>query len=112
MITHAGMNSALDCVAGGVPMVAIPITHDQPNIAQRIAYHGCGEVVTLDQLTPEVLQQTVRLVLDEGRYRESARALSAEIRQLKGLERAADIVERVIDTRAPVLRGSGGAHFR
>jgi len=104
MITHAGMNSALDCIAQGVPMVAIPISHDQPNIAQRIVYHGCGEMVLLDQLTPETLARAVRQVLDDSRYRERARALSAEIRQLKGLERAANIVERVIETKAPVFR--------
>jgi zeaxanthin glucosyltransferase len=39
MITHAGMNSALECLAYGVPAVAIPITHDQRNIAQR----WCGQ---------------------------------------------------------------------
>ena len=85
-------------------MVAIPISHDQPNIAQRIVYHGCGEMVLLDQLTPETLARAVRQVLDDSRYRERARALSAEIRQLKGLERAANIVERVIETKAPVFR--------
>lgn len=104
MITHAGMNSALDCLAQGVPMVAIPIAHDQPNIAQRIVYHGCGEMVLLDHLSPESLARAVRQVLDDTRYRERTRALSAELRQLNGLERAADIVERVIETKAPVLQ--------
>ena len=29
-ITHAGLNTALECLGQGVPMVAIPIGYDQP----------------------------------------------------------------------------------
>jgi UDP:flavonoid glycosyltransferase YjiC (YdhE family) len=34
-ITQAGMNSALECRSAGVPMVAVPIAHDQPGISAR-----------------------------------------------------------------------------
>jgi len=36
-ITHAGLNTVLEALAQGVPRVAIPITHDQPGVASRIA---------------------------------------------------------------------------
>ena len=36
-ITHAGMNTTLESLNNGVPMVAIPIANDQPGIASRIA---------------------------------------------------------------------------
>jgi len=109
MITHAGMNSALDCIAHGGPMVAIPIAHDQPNIAQRIVYHGCGEVVILDQLTPETLRLAVRQVNDQPRYRERTQSLAVEIGRIRGLEPAADIVERAMETGSPVLRDAAGS---
>ena len=32
MVTQAGMNSTLECLSQGVPLVAIPITHDQLKI--------------------------------------------------------------------------------
>ena len=32
-ITHAGLNTALESLAAGVPMVAIPVTNDQPGVA-------------------------------------------------------------------------------
>ena len=44
-ITHAGLNTALESLAQGVPMVAIPISYDQPGVATRIAYHGVGEFI-------------------------------------------------------------------
>ncbi len=37
MVTHAGMNTTMECLKNGVPMVAIPVTNDQPGVAARIA---------------------------------------------------------------------------
>jgi zeaxanthin glucosyltransferase len=104
MVTHAGMNSALECLSYGVPMVAIPITHDQPNIAQRIAWTGTGTVVPLETLTVERLRDAVKGVLADPSYRTAALRLQQEIQQVNGLDRAADLVESVIHTGAPVLR--------
>jgi MGT family glycosyltransferase len=41
-ITHAGLNTALEALTQGVPMVAIPIGYDQPGVAARIAHYGVG----------------------------------------------------------------------
>jgi MGT family glycosyltransferase len=41
-ITHAGLNTALESLAQGVPQVAIPVTHDQPGVAARIADKQTG----------------------------------------------------------------------
>ncbi|MEG3864073.1 glycosyltransferase, partial [Microcoleus sp. herbarium12] len=37
-ITHAGMNTTLESLRNGVPLVAIPVANDQPGVAARIAY--------------------------------------------------------------------------
>lgn len=37
-ITHAGMNTTLESLSNGIPMVAIPIANDQPGVAARIAW--------------------------------------------------------------------------
>jgi hypothetical protein len=44
-ITHAGMNTVLESLAEGVPMVAIPIANDQPGMGARLAWSGSGAVV-------------------------------------------------------------------
>jgi UDP:flavonoid glycosyltransferase YjiC (YdhE family) len=99
-ITHAGLNTALESLAAGVPMVAIPVTNDQPGVAARIVYTGTGTVVPFRRLNRERLRRAVRRVLDEDGYRASARRLQTAIREANGLERAADIIEGAVGARS------------
>lgn len=93
-ITHAGLNTALESLAQGVPMVAIPVTNDQPGVAARIAWTRTGTVVPLRRLTVPRLRNAIRKVLDDPLYREGARRLQTAVQTANGLERAADIMER------------------
>jgi zeaxanthin glucosyltransferase len=101
-ITHAGMNTALECLTYGVPMVAIPITNDQPGVASRIAWIGAGEIVPLNKLTATKLETALKLVLTNESYRQNAIRLKQSIAQSGGVNRAADIIELAISTRKPV----------
>jgi zeaxanthin glucosyltransferase len=92
-ITHAGMNTALEALTCGVPMVAIPVTNDQPGVAARIAYHGTGTVVPLRRLTPNRLRRAIHEVLAAPRYRDNALRLQAAIQSIDGLTQAAEIIE-------------------
>jgi MGT family glycosyltransferase len=103
-ITHAGLNTALESLSHGLPMVAIPITNDQPGVASRLEWLGVAEVVQPRKLSIERLLAAVRKVLDDRRYRENARRRQEEIRQVNGLSRAADLVEEAFLTRRAVLR--------
>lgn len=96
-ITHAGLNTALEALTNGVPMVAIPITNDQPGVAARVRWTGSGEVVPLKQLTASSLREAVSNLLTKTHYRNNARKLQAEIAALKPLERVSEIVESVLE---------------
>jgi hypothetical protein len=102
-ITHAGLNTALESLARGVPMVAIPITNDQPGVARRLEWLGLAEVVLPRQLTAARLREAVERVLGDPGYRMRARERAHEIASLDGVGRAADIVERAFLTNSPVL---------
>ena len=62
-ITHAGLNTALESLSAGVPMVAIPITNDQPGVASRLAWLGAAEVVPPAKLTVPRLRAALQQVL-------------------------------------------------
>jgi UDP:flavonoid glycosyltransferase YjiC (YdhE family) len=103
-ITHAGLNTVLESLSNGVPMVAIPITNDQPGVGARVSWTGTGEVVPLSRLSVSRLRAAIRRVLTEDSYSSAASRLKEAIHQSGGVERAADIVEQAVSTKAPVLR--------
>ncbi len=102
-ITHAGMNTTLECLTNGVPMVAIPVTNDQPGIAARIAWTGAGEVVPLKKVSVKRLQKAIKRVQTENSYKKNALRLQEAIKKAGGVSRAANIIEQVISTGKPVL---------
>ncbi len=102
-ITHAGMNTTLESLSNGVPMVAIPITNDQPGVAARLAWTGAGEVVQLSRLSVPRLRAAIQRVLTQDSYKNNAIRLQEAIRRAGGVNRAADIVEQAISTGQPVL---------
>src|SRR5262249_29444173 len=85
-ITHAGLNTVLESLAQGVPMAAIPIGYDQPGVAARIAYHGVGEVVEVDDLNAENLSRLIHGVLKDPGYRRGAQYFRRVIAETNGLE--------------------------
>ena len=108
VVTHAGMNTVLEALAQGVPLVAVPITNDQPGVAARVARSGAGEVVPLRRLTARRLRAAVLRVLSRPSYRREAERLRGSIARAGGLQRAARIAELAIATGQPVLSGHVG----
>jgi len=92
-ITHAGLNTALESLAKGVPQVAIPVTFDQPGVAARVAHNQTGVVTSLNKLTTDHLSTLLNEVLNDSTYRDSARELQKAIAKANGLSVAADLVE-------------------
>jgi MGT family glycosyltransferase len=93
-ITHAGLNTTLESLTHGVPMVAIPIGYDQPGVAARIAHHGTGEFIEVDELTTDRLRILIEKVLQYPSYRQRAEYFQKVISKTRGLDVAADIIEQ------------------
>jgi zeaxanthin glucosyltransferase len=105
-ITHAGLNTTLEALAQGVPMVAIPIGYDQPGVSARIQYHGVGESLEIEPLTGEQMLHAIQKVMQNPRYSERARYFQKVIGETRGLEVAADRIEQAFQMDA--LSGDQG----
>ncbi|OIP78293.1 MAG: glycosyl transferase family 1 [Oscillatoriales cyanobacterium CG2_30_44_21] len=103
-ITHAGLNTVMESLSCGVPMVAIPIANDQPGVATRVDWTGTGLVIPLKKLTVPKLQKAITNVLKDPNYQNNAKKMQAAMEKAGGVKQAADIVEQVIVTGKPVLR--------
>lgn len=93
VITHAGLNTVLESLAEGVPLIAIPLGNDQPGVAARVAARGAGIVIPRRKLNANRLREAVQSVLDQQTYRAAARNIMLAMRQCDGRIRAADIIE-------------------
>jgi MGT family glycosyltransferase len=96
-ITHAGLNTVLESLASGVPMLALPVTNDQPGVAARIANKKVGVVISLDQASPGNVVAAIRQVLGDSTFRDNVRRVQEAIRNTNGLSIAADILERAFE---------------
>ena len=93
VITHSGLNTVLESLAEGVPLICVPFGNDQPGVAARVAARGAGVVIPHSKLNVKRLQQAVRAVLTEEKYRNAARRIQTSMQQIDALNRAADIIE-------------------
>ena len=95
-LTHAGLNTVLDSLACGVPLVAVPITYEQPAIARRVEWCGAGRVVPFSKLDAGRLRAAIRDVLANPSFKASADRVRDSIRQAGGVTRAADLIESLL----------------
>jgi UDP:flavonoid glycosyltransferase YjiC (YdhE family) len=104
VVTHGGLNTTLEALSEGLPMVVTPITNDQPGVAARVAHLGLGEFIPVRQLKAPALRTAILRVLQTPRYRERARQFANDLGRLNGPALAADIIETAFTTRQRVAR--------
>ncbi|AEG91854.1 glycosyltransferase [Ramlibacter tataouinensis] len=104
VVTHAGLNTVMDALAAGTPMLALPVAFDQPGVAARVVHAGAGCKLLPLLASRSALRESLRQLLDDPGYAARARALGADVRAAGGVTRAADIVEQASRTGRPVLR--------
>lgn len=99
-ITHGGLNTILDSLSQGVPLVAIPITFEQPGNAARIRWTGTGKTIGLRHLNVSRLRKAIQQVLTEDVYRSNALQMQQAIEQAGGVNRAVAMIEQAIGGQA------------
>lgn len=99
VITHAGLNTVLESLFEGVPLVAVPLGNDQPGVAARVRARGAGIVIPRRKLNAGRLRKAVLLVLQDGSYRAAAQRLQRAIRLIDGPRLAADLIEETLQLR-------------
>jgi len=95
-LSHAGLNTVLDSLSCGVPLVTVPITYEQPAIASRVRWCGVGEVVPFQKIEAGRLRRKLEHVLGHASYFENARLVRDSIDRAGGVKGAADIIEKII----------------
>jgi MGT family glycosyltransferase len=100
-IAHGGLNTALESLAQGVPMVVLPVTYDQPGVGARVEWAGVGRSIPVGRVTVGRLRDAVCAVLSDPAYRARARRLRSKIEAADGLNRAADLIGAAFGDPSP-----------
>jgi zeaxanthin glucosyltransferase len=91
-ITHGGMNTVLDAVSNGVPLIIIPVTDDQPGVGARIEWVKAGLAIPFRQLTLQRLRDSITMVASTSHYREVVKEMERKLAHRDGVGEAARIV--------------------
>lgn len=91
-ITHAGMNSTSEALYYNVPLVMIPLTSDQPLVANRVQELGAGIALNKYQLSVAVMREALLEVLSNPSYKQQACIIGESLRQAGGYKRAAEMI--------------------
>ena len=102
VITHCGLNTTLETLSEGLPLVGIPITNDQPGVATRVEHLGAGIKIPVKQLTAQRLRSALNRIQSEPSFRNRSRELANQIARVNGPALAAELIETAFTTRQPV----------
>jgi N-glycosyltransferase len=118
VIAHGGFGTAMAAASVGVPACLLPLSADQPltaagyastgaaiNLANHVPPGSPGPIVDPDAIEPQAIRQAVRRLLDEPAFGAAAQRLREEVEALPSLEVAVQLLERLAETREPVLGG-------
>jgi len=102
VITHGGNNTVTEAFHHGVPMIVLPLFWDQVDNAQRIDETGFGVRLRTYAFGDEELTSAVDRLLANGRLKVRLAGISKRLQASPGTTRAADLIESVAVTGAPV----------
>lgn len=103
-VLHGGHGVVLKCLSYGVPMVVIPVGRDQFAVAQRCLDAGVGIRIMPGEFSPDKIHSATQKVLEKPGYRQKAKTIQASFAKTNGPAKAADLLVKLAETHAPVLR--------
>ncbi|MEA3009437.1 MAG: zeaxanthin glucosyltransferase [Sphingomonadales bacterium] len=95
LVCHGGMNTVLDRLAAGRPMVVMPLAFEQTAIAARLEHAGVARALSRLASTRR-LAEAIAEVREEPRFHERAEAVAREMREAGGAARAAGLIEAAL----------------
>jgi UDP:flavonoid glycosyltransferase YjiC (YdhE family) len=128
VVCHAGFNTLLGAFRAGVPSVCLPLNADQPLNAAACAAAGAGlnvansagdtrgAIVDPGSLAPADVRAAIETVLNDGSFRNQARRLGEEIRNMPSHEHVAEAIELCVEhagsDRTAITRNTRSSHQR
>ncbi|WAJ29267.1 nucleotide disphospho-sugar-binding domain-containing protein [Antarcticirhabdus aurantiaca] len=108
-VSHGGLNTALDAMQAGTPVLAVPIAFDQPGVAARLVHHGAGLRLGRVLLSARAVETSLARLLQEPSFRANASRIGREIERSGGRSLAADLIEEALGIGSSAVRSGAAA---
>lgn len=97
VVGHGGHATTMLALAHGLPLLVLPLLRfvDQPLVGKAVQDAGAG-LTAAKRSSAQQIRAALELLLSDPGYSSTARRLAERIRELDGLNRAADSVEAVL----------------
>ncbi|MCC2929455.1 glycosyltransferase [Bacillus mojavensis] len=99
-ISHGGMNSTMEAMNAGVPLVVIPQMYEQELTAKRVDELGLGVYLPKEEVTVSRLQEAVQAVSGDQEVLSRVKNMQKDVKEAGGAERAAAEIEAFIKKSA------------
>jgi len=106
-ITHGGMQSTIECIHHGKPMLGLPFFYDQFGNMEYIKKRGLGLVLNYKYMTSEEFKDTIFRLLTEKSFDVTAKIQAARFR-----DQPMNPLDTAIWWTHYVLRHKGAPHMR
>ncbi|MDI3341855.1 MAG: glycosyltransferase [Sphaerobacter sp.] len=104
VVTHGGNNTVTESVHFGKPMLVLPLFWDQHDNAQRVQEVGFGWRLSPYGFSDAEFQEGLADLLGDDARRARMQRIAARLQARPGTVKAADLIERVAVSQAPVRR--------
>jgi MGT family glycosyltransferase len=102
-LSHTGMNSTMEALYFGVPLVAFPLQPEQEANARRVQDLGLGRRLPAEGLSPALIRTVVAEVSNDSEIRRNLGTMSQRVRGAGGSPAAADAIEHYLSNPDPWL---------
>ncbi|HEV7301060.1 MAG TPA: nucleotide disphospho-sugar-binding domain-containing protein [Tepidisphaeraceae bacterium] len=93
IVHHGGIGTTSQALAAGIPQIVMPMSHDQPDNAARLARLGVGASLKPKKFTATNLATILGRLLGDSAVAAQAREIATRFADNRGIERAADWIE-------------------
>jgi UDP:flavonoid glycosyltransferase YjiC (YdhE family) len=96
VVQHCGVGTLTQALRAGVPVLAVPFAHDQADNAYRAERLGVARILRPSAATGVRMASELRVLHEDGGYRDRVRRVSARVKAEDGLSTACEALEAMV----------------
>jgi UDP:flavonoid glycosyltransferase YjiC (YdhE family) len=108
LVHHGGIGTTAQALAAGVPQLIQPMSHDQPDNAERVRRLGVGAELPVKQFRGGRVAETLRRLIESADVAAKCREVAQRFVDARPLEETCDLIERLAPNDLPSRRTGSG----